>query len=64
MLRIYKYFLFKSEADIAEFSKGNAFNDCIMDNEMAARRRVISDKCDRLAKLGVTTNKTSQGDNS
>ena len=39
---------FKSDVEIAEFSKRDSFNDCIMDNEMAARRKVIQDKCDSL----------------
>ena len=51
----------KSEVDIAEFSKKEAFNDCIMDNEMAARRRVINDKCDSLVKFSNTSNKSRQG---
>ena len=51
----------KSEVDIAEFSKRDAFNDCIMDNEMAARRKVINDKCDSLVTLNNAANKSRQG---
>ena len=47
--------------DIAEFSKKDAFNDCIMDNEMAARRKVIGDKCDSLMTFSNAANKSRQG---
>jgi hypothetical protein len=39
----------KSDAEISTYSESEAFSNCIMDNEMAVRRKVIRRKCGKLS---------------
>ncbi len=45
----------RSDDEVSLFSKSADFNDCILDNEMAVRRRVVSERCQAFKKRAGNT---------